>query len=362
MGKLKGESGYHDPLQSLKCTTKALSVVPDLAASVERLWFGVLMTPETERFVLEAMCSSTNLKSVTLPWAALRCFSAGSWNRIFAQTALQSLELTTVSVPAYETKPASHVTDHRALQLVDFSQLRRLKLFGNATSNPITDEDLMAIAHSATKLEEFHLTSLSTVTIAGVIAVVKASQQTLRVLEHSPRSRDGFDHPHPGQLPPHEHVCEILASCPNMKDISVSLPSMCPTLFANADVKWQGDCQVRAHTLCTASGNTKHSKTTTNQALREILSHARELADSRKLLRLRELTLEIFFADFIFEPHVSAVHGEFKWFREVSGGAWPETKQSMKGPYGATGWYGKDEGPFELMDETVFLEHVPVVA
>jgi hypothetical protein len=378
MGRnLRGASGHNDPLKPLKVTSKILCASPNLAAGVERLWFGILLSPDVESYMLDAICSCPNLKSLTVPWQALRSFSAESWNRIFQQTSLQSLEFTTIALPSYATKAPRQVTDHRSLRSVDFSQLRRLKLFGNPPVNPLTDEDLLSISQTATNLEEFQLTSLSTVTIAGVIAVVKASSQSLRVLEHSPRSHNGFDHPHPGQLSANEHVCEILANCPKLKDVSVSLPSMCPVLFSNPAVKWQGECQVRALALCPESLKTPPSspllsavapsplkqkkKPTPNQLLKVVLDHARALCDSRTELRLRPLNVELFFADFIFEPHIYTVHGEFKWFREVSGGNWPMTQSSMKGPYGATGWYGKDEGSFEMMEECEFMERVPVM-
>lgn len=59
-----------------------------------------------------------------------------------------------------------------------------------------------------------------------------------------------------------------------------------------------------------------------------------------------ELNVELFYADCIFEPHVSAVHGDFQLAEEVSNGAWPspwEKSVSGKGPYGNTGLYEKND-------------------
>jgi hypothetical protein len=66
-----------------------------------------------------------------------------------------------------------------------------------------------------------------------------------------------------------------------------------------------------------------------------------------------KLTLEIFFADMIFDPHDSCVHGDFQDAEYISHETWPSEKAvSRKGPYGSTGLYGKEEeGLFECINE-----------
>jgi hypothetical protein len=44
-------------------------------------------------------------------------------------------------------------------------------------------------------------------TIDGVMAIVKASRKTIRVLELSPQSQNSFVHSHPGTLGGHEDSC-----------------------------------------------------------------------------------------------------------------------------------------------------------
>jgi hypothetical protein len=179
--------------------------------------------------------------------------------------------------------------------------------------------------------------------IIGVMAIVKSSRNTLRVLEHSPRSDDGFFHPHPGHLSTGEHICELLTDCPKLEDLSISIPTMCSKLFSNNNVRWRGDCQVRALGLC-GDPTTGHSNTAHHE-LREILNQARDLMDTRAMSRFpAELTLEIFFADMIFDPHVSCVHGDFQDAEFFADGQWPLAKAaSSKGPYGSTGLYGKED-------------------
>src|SRR4051812_29952789 len=134
------------------------------------------------------------------------------------------------------------------------------------------------------------------------MAVVKASQSTLRVLEHSPRSNDGFWHPHPGSLSENEHICEVLTSCPKLETVSLSVPSMCTSLFANEDVHWAGDLQVRALHLCGhEDGRSTHAA---QDDLQKLLQQARRLIHRRANSILpKQLYIELFFADFIFEPH-----------------------------------------------------------
>jgi hypothetical protein len=221
---------------------------------------------------------------------------------------------------------------------------------------PITDRDLYAIARTATQLEEFHLTCISTITIDGVVAVVKASRNTLRVLEHSPRSQDGFWHPHPGSPSDSEHLCELLRSCPKLETLSISLPSVCSDLFSDEEVRFRGDLQVRALHLC----GHEHGRSTEEaaDALEKLLRQARALVDQRKKSVIpRELYVELFFAGCIFEPSYKAVHGDFSPAHEISLGTWPKSiEPSGKGPYGSTGLYEKEEeGPFQRIDENEFL-------
>ena len=115
---------------------------------------------------------------------------------------------------------------------------------------PITDDDLFGMARTATQLEDFHMTSISSISLRGVLAVVRASRDRLRVLEHSPRSQNGFRYPHPEYLNGKEHLCETLRSLPKLETLSMSLPSVCADLFCRDDAKLRGDMQVRALRLC----------------------------------------------------------------------------------------------------------------
>jgi hypothetical protein len=356
-----GTAVYRDPFASLRNTVRTFDKYPSLASRVKRMWFNGFYATETDRMVFESLKHCSNLVSVSLPWTATRHMDAKAWRTLLLgqNKPLQSLELLCVDPTAQQATDENNLIDLQPLQSVNFGQLRRLKIFGDTTFMPITDADLYAIARTATGLEEFHMTCISTITIDSVIAVVKASHNTLRVLEHSPRSQDGFWHPHPGSPSDSEHLCELLRSCPRLETLSISLPSVCADLFSDDNVKFKGDLQVRALHLCGHEhGRSTHEAT---DALQKLLWQARTLVERHAASIIpRELYVELFFADCIFEPACRAVHGDFSLAHMTSDSSWPQTLSSSgKGPYGSTGLYEKEEeGPFQRIDEGEFLTGV----
>ena len=343
-----GTAVYRDPFASLKQTVRNFNDFPELASKIKRMWFHGFYTAETNRMIFESLKNCTNLTSLSVPWTTIRHLDAASWRTL----------LTGSGKPLRSAEKENQV-DHQALRSVNFGQLRRLKIFGDTTFMPITDDDLFAIARTATQLEEFHMTCISTITIDGVMAVVKASRNTLRVLEHSPRSQDGFWHPHPGSPSDSEHLCETFRSCPKLETLSISLPSVCADLFSHEEAKFRGDMQVRALHLC----GHEHGRSTqeATDALQKLLQQARALVQRRAKSAIpQELYVELFFADCIFEPGFSAVHGDFALAQAVCDGQWPaNVETSGKGPYGSTGLYEKEEeGPFQRIDEDELLAGV----
>ncbi|KAF2468252.1 uncharacterized protein BDR25DRAFT_291017 [Lindgomyces ingoldianus] len=352
-----GTAVYRDPFASLKHTVRTFDKYPDVASKIKRMWFHGFYTAETDDLVFKSLRNCTSLVSVSLPWTTTRHMDSKAWRQLLLGSGkpLRSLELLATDLTSQQLADPANEVDMQPFQSLNFGMLRRLKIFGDTTFMPITDRDLYAIARTA-QLEEFHLTCISTITIDGVMAVVKASRSTLRVLEHSPRSQDGFWHPHPGSPSDSEHLCELLRSCPKLETLSISLPSMCSALFSNEDVKWAGDLQVRALHLC----GHEHGRSTgeAQDALQKLLRQARRLVHRRANSVIpKELYIELFFADCIFEPSLNGVHGDFSLAQLASGGAWPETLSSSgKGPYGSTGLYEKEEeGPFQRIDEEEFL-------
>lgn len=351
---------YKDPFAQLRRLAAFLRKFPTVAAKIRRLWLNDYHTAETDADISSIIRSCTNLVSASVPSTVLRRLPASELQRLLVSETgnkLYSLELQAVDLTEAAQKDRKNMMNLRPLEAVDFSTLRRLKFVGDSSALPVTDRDLIAISRTATSLEEFHITSLSSITIQGVMAIVEASQKTLRVLEHSPRSQDGFFHPHPGYLPNSDHhICEILASCPKLEMLSISVPSMCAALFSNPDVKWRGDCQIRAAHLCNTAAKDRMAAQT---KLRDLLASGRHLIRTHAASTIpTELYIEIFFADMIFEPGFESVHGVFELASVSSGHRWPlERAPSRKGPYGSTGLYGKNDDSL-LEDEEELFERV----
>ncbi|KNG46571.1 hypothetical protein DDE82_001338 [Stemphylium lycopersici] len=356
-----GTAVYRDPFASLKRTVAICNDYPQVASKIRRMWVHGFYTAETDRLVFDSLKNCCNLTSLSIPWTTIRHVDAKTWRTMLTGSGkpLQSLELQCVDPTSQQAADKDNLVDLEPLQSVNFSQLRRLKIFGDTSFMPITDNDLSAIARTATQLEEFHLTCNSSITIDGVMAIVKASRKTLRVLEHSPRSQDGFWHPHPGSPSDCEHLCDTFRNCPKLETLSISLPSVCSHLFSNENAKFAGDLQVRALHLCEHEhGRSTHAAT---DALQKLLEQARRFIRMRAESAIpRELYVELFFADCIFEPGFRSVHGDFSLAQISSEGYWPQNVDfSGKGPYGSTGLYGKEEeAQFQRIDESEFLAGV----
>ncbi|KAJ9625585.1 hypothetical protein H2203_004344 [Taxawa tesnikishii (nom. ined.)] len=356
--RLSDMATYRPPFGFLTQTATLFKNHPKITENIRRLWFNGFYVAETDRLIFSTLRSCRNLTSISIPWTLLRRGSAEDWTHLLGIADANDMPVTSLELQAFEP----HRPSSTARPRVNFQHLKRFKIFGNTTFKPINDEDLAIIARTATNLEEFHISCLSTVSIEGVMAIVKASQSTIRVLEHAPRSENGFFHANPGTLQSGEHICEILTGCPRLKDLSISVPSMCIDLFSNDEVRWQGDCQVRALHLCdhshshTAKGADAKQRKLDN--LRRLLNQARNLIAHRQRVR-GQLAIELFFADCIFDPRDCVVHGDFALPQISSGGSWPATKtSSSKGPYGTTGLYGKDEGNWEIVSEDEYLRAV----
>jgi hypothetical protein len=86
------------------------------------------------------------------------------------------------------------------------------------------------------------------------------------------------------------------------------------------------------------------------------LQAARSLIAARSRVR-HSLRMELFFAGCIFEPEKRLVHGDFSLAELSSGGQWPGDvrEASSKGPYGSSGYYGKEEEGWVAVWEHEFL-------
>ncbi|KAI9828750.1 MAG: hypothetical protein M1832_001855 [Thelocarpon impressellum] len=279
MTLLSGIAVYRDSFRSLKKTIDLFSRYPGIAAYVRRIWFNGFFVAETDSYIFRILRHCINLQSATLPWTSIRRGNAEDWSTLLSRTALSSLELLAVDLKDSQKSGDANQRDERPLHdcQVEFGCLTRLKLSGDSDFMPVTDDDLRAIAKTATNLEEIHVTGTSSVTVdgkplvlprddtsdsVGVLALAKASSRALRVLEFSPSrltSSATEDHP-----------CAMIPSLPHLVNLSTSIPYVCPQLFSAATVRWAGEVQVRAAGLC-RHGSLQGS------GLREVVGTARSL-------------------------------------------------------------------------------------
>ena len=305
----------------------------------------------------------SNLDCLTLPWTALRYGDENDWSRLLGRydkiRTISSLELLAVDLKHSQISNITNRVDKKPLNSphVNFSGLKRLKIFGHSNFMPIIDEDLIAISHTACNLREIHLTGTASVTIKGIEALADSSADSLEVMEHSPRAADRFAHPDLSFVRKRkDHLCQKILRCPRLQSLSLTVPSLCEDLFANTSVNWYGEIQIRTMTIC--GRHPLFLKHTPNAQIEfwRIIDSARFLVAMRENEGV-ELNIEIFVNNWIFEPRCFLVHGNFHSAVMDSRGMWlPETSHSGKGPYGQTGLYGKDGSPYESISEENFRD------
>ena len=351
---------YRDPFHSLRKTLQLFEFHPPLASCVRRLWFNGYYGTETNIMLFNILRSCTNLDYLTMPWTTLRYGDAADWSRLLGRNeenhSISSLELLAVDLKQAQThKPASQV-DKKPLHSprVNFSGLRRLKIYGNSNLMPIVDEDLIKISQSAANLREIHVTGTASVSIDGIAALMDSSDESLEVIEHSPLTASGFEHPDPISTQK-GHICRKILRCPRLRNLSLSLPSLCRDLFADHSVDWSGEMQIRICTLCGYHPLSLKTSAKAPVQFWRVLDGARSLMASRETVGVR-LDIEIFINDWIFEPRRFLVHGNLQAGKNLSGGLWAiDEGVSNKGPYGQTGLYGKEDGPYASITEEVFV-------
>jgi hypothetical protein len=352
---------YRDPLASLKQTLNIFNDFPGLAVKVKRMWLHDFYTAETNRLIADLLRNCKQLAFLSIPWTTIRYLDSKTWQTVILgqDRSLESLEFQCVEPMLQQVAERGNHINIDPLQSLDFSRLRRFKISGDTTFMPITDNDLFVVARTANQLEELHITCTSHITIRGVMAVANASRNTLRVLEHSLRSHRDCRGLQPRSSSHSEHLCNTLSAYPRLQTLSITLPSVCADLFARENVRFRGDLQVHAQHVCGYEG----SPTTPSaiNALRALLQAARgPVRWSAGSCALRDVWVEIFLGEYIFEPVLSFVHGEFARARASSNGVWPTTATSSgKGPNASIGTDDKDEPrPFHRIDEDDFLTGV----
>jgi hypothetical protein len=344
---------YQSPYKSVKATAALFHDYPSLALHVRKIWFNGIHRFDTIGWIFKILSHCHNVRTATLPWTTLRYGSLDDWKTILSFPRLTSLEF--LAVPLKNeicAIPESH-DDTAVLRSgdLDFGNLRRLKIFGDSNIQPITDADLSALSRTATKLEEILIMNVTTITATGVASLVAASRDSLKLLEFIPLENNGMQPPTTTSNAGGEnrsHICALLASCPKLADLAVTLPSACPDLFSNPSVQWKETIRVRVG-----------SRGVDN--IIALLNSARSLLEKRSNDD-DDFEIEIAVGPYLFETKRGLVHGSFAAAKAAEEGAeeWcPREWASVKGPYGYTGLYaGARKGEWTAVAEEEFWEGV----
>ena len=172
----------------MRQTLNLFSIDPALASCVRRIRFDGFHTVDAITLIFAILRPCTGLRNLTLSWTALRFGTIDDWARIVGKGQLESLELLAIDLKQSRIEKEAMTLDNQALasHVLSFSKLRKLKIRGQSNYLPIVDDDLMAIARTATNLEEIQITGTRTISTGGVGALESASQGKLEFLHFSP--------------------------------------------------------------------------------------------------------------------------------------------------------------------------------
>ena len=191
---------YRDPCHSLRETLKLFSADPALASCVRRARFDGYHTVDAITLIFAILRHCTGLRNLTLSWTALRFGTIDDWAHLLGEGQLESLELLAIDLKQSRIEKEAKTLDDSALAscVLSFSKLRRLKIRGQSNYLPIADDDLKAIARTATNLEQIQITGTRTISTEGVGALESASRGALEYLDFSPAEMPLSDIPPSG--------------------------------------------------------------------------------------------------------------------------------------------------------------------
>ena len=399
----RGTIVYRDPYGSLRKTHELFDDYPVLSQHVRRLWFNGFHAAATDKRILSIVEYCYNLESLTIPWTILRRGTAEDWANVLKTSmtpgkALQSLEIRSFTLATDDESCLGYSEASTPLKdpRVSFEGLHRLRLSGDASQMAISDDDLVAIARTATNLRSIQITGSATISASGVLALVKSSSSNLELLEYRPlpgafcqspvydcstsgeaenpsewifdrhppadsEARSSIDNGSycfgslatalqaafesktelliprlprsrfaPAIIDPNsqchqqvnacvdgnqkgkgsvsEHLCDDLSTLPSLREVDISLPSICPNLFASSKMQWSGTCLIRFSKICRAPpcGTLQD-----NAKLLELtLASARSLMIERTRLG-KTLTIELTSGSYVFRPDEELVYGDF---------------------------------------------------
>ena len=204
-----------------------------------------------------------------------------------------------------------------------------------------------------------------------------ASYKTLKVLNYVPLDATtvGCTHLNPSPGPPNLHFCDVLTSCSNLVDVSVTVPHICenllspPPRYADEDMeidsqnlqpvpKWRGTAIIRlsggGRTCVHPELPLEHPDSRTQ--LQGVLAGCRYFEHITP-----GANIDLVIGNYTFHPASYSVAGNFRAIKKLSEGTWQpdDERESTKGPYGSTGiWEGTGTRPWTEIGEEDFCDGV----
>lgn len=306
----RGVCVSRDPYRSLTRTAAFLETFPHVADCVRQLRFDGFTTIETDRRILSTITSCQHLEALAIPHTVLRRCTTGAWMDLLGvkngtRRPLISLEINGARISGGLGSPEKTTTRISKDPRVTFKNLTRLKISGHSSQSIIEDVDLLTMSETATNLRSLQLTSIPSVSTSAILALAQASRETIRLLQH--RHHCGHTARDSG-VRSRSHACEQINTLAELRDLDMSLPLICHSLFATNKTQWAGMCFIRFEGFCSCLR--QDMKLDRATSLRKVVTAARCLMTER-LRCAAELSIELSWGAYVFDARNGTVSRAF---------------------------------------------------
>ena len=307
----RGACISRNPQRGLERTSELLAKFPQVATNVRRLSFDGYIAAETNSLILSIIDSCQNLVALTIPHVVLARCTTEQWIGLLglASQANEPLRALEINIICSTYRPGSLECDDVQIpsdERVTFKHITRLKIFetsGRRSGPIIQDHDLSKISETATNLQSLQLSGSSSTSATAAIALAQASQETLEIFRHRPQSKPVGSMCRENT----SHGCEQIATLSRLRDLDVSLPTICHVLFARSRARWAGLCLIRFEGFCSPLHECSNSDL--GEPLKETLAAARCLMSERSRCRV-ELRVELSWDVYVFDVWTGTVGRE----------------------------------------------------
>jgi hypothetical protein len=185
---------------------------------------------------------------------------------------------------------------------VTFKHLTRLKISGYGSQKNICDTGILKISETATNLQSLQLTGTPWVPASTVLALAQASHKTIRLLQYRPQD-DSTLARRSSVLDDQPHLCQQVSALTELRDLDISLVSLCSSIFCSDKAQWSGQCIIRFESFCPSTNSADTDRT---KSMTKILAAARCLMAER--IRFgAELSIELSWGARVFDVRAGTV-------------------------------------------------------